>query len=226
MAETIGFIGLGVMGAPMARHLAEKYETVVFDIDHAKAESVIKAREAKDVNEVGRLATTILLSLPTSEIVQDVVLGKNGLIHSMKTGRVIIDTSTTSPVMSQEIARALEGAGVSFLDAPISGGEKAAIEGTLSIMVGGKEEVFKQSLEILKAIGTTVVRMGESGMGGVTKLVNNLIVGITFVAVAEGFALGVKSGLDPNVLYEAIRNGWAGSKGLDVSAEAMLNRNF
>jgi 2-hydroxy-3-oxopropionate reductase len=144
----------------------------------------------------------------------------------MAKGGTVIDTSTTSPVLSQEIALSLEGAGISFLDAPVSGGEKAAIEGTLSIMVGGRKEVFAQCLDVLRTLGTTVVHMGDTGMGGVTKLVNNLIVGITFVAVAEGFALGVKSGLEPGVLYEAIRSGWAGSKVLDVSAEAVLNRQF
>lgn len=226
MVETIGVIGLGVMGAPMARRLADRYELTVFDIDRAKVETVIKARVAKDAADVGRSATTVLLSLPTSEIVRSVVIGKDGLIGSMKKGGTIIDTSTTSPTASQEIAATLNAAGISFLDAPLSGGEKAAIDGTLSIMVGGNEEVLNRSLDILKTVGSTVVHMGENGMGGVTKLVNNLIVGITFVAVAEGFALGVKSGLDSNLLYEAIRNGWAGSKVLDVSAAAMLNRDF
>ncbi len=222
----IGFIGLGVMGAPMARNLAAKYEVVVFDIDSTKIESVSGARKAQSVAEVGKSATTVLLSLPSSEAVEKVILGDGGLIHTMEKGGCIIDTSTTPPELSQKISHALEGAGISFLDAPVSGGEKAAIEGTLSVMVGGKEEVFEKSLGILKTIGATVVRMGESGMGGVAKLVNNLIVGINFVAVAEGFALGAKSGLNPKILYEAIRNGWAGSKVLDVSAQAILARNF
>ena len=226
MPKKVGFIGLGVMGAPMARNLTLKYEVFVYDLDTAKAGSVPKAVQAASIAEIGRSASVVLLSLPGS-VVKDVVLGEGGLVKNMARGGVIIDTSTSSPEISQELYRTLEKtAGIDFLDAPVSGGEKAAIEGTLSIMVGGKEEVFKQNLEVMQAVGTTVVRMGESGMGDVTKLVNNLIVGITFVAVAEGFALGTKSGLDPKVLYEAIRNGWAGSKVLDVSAAAILPRNF
>jgi 2-hydroxy-3-oxopropionate reductase len=158
--------------------------------------------------------------------VRNVVLGDGGLIENLNQSSLIIDTSTTSPSVTKEISHILENKRIDFLDSPVSGGEKAAVEGTLSLMVGGKEETFNRSLEILQTIGSSVVRVGESGMGGVAKLVNNLIVGITFVSVAEGFTLGVKSGLDPGVLYEAIRGGWAGSRVLDVSAEAMLKRDF
>jgi 2-hydroxy-3-oxopropionate reductase len=226
MSEKVGFIGLGVMGAPMARNLTNKYDVIVYDMDATKVGSVPKVVWAANIAEVGQSATIVLLSLPGSAV-KDVVLGEGGLMKNMPRGSVIIDTSTSSPEVSQELALTLEKtAGIAFLDAPVSGGEKAAIEGTLSIMVGGKQEVFDHNLEVLKTIGTTIVRMGKSGMGNVTKLVNNLIVGITFVAVAEGFALGTKSGLDPKVLYEAIRNGWAGSKVLEVSAAAILPRNF
>ena len=226
MPEKIAFIGLGVMGAPMARRLAARFSVTVFDIDKAKMDSVKGAEPAGSASEAGRTADVAFLSLPGSETVKEVVLGSGGLKGAMKRGSAIIDHSTTAPAVSQEIAQSLEEAGISFLDAPVSGGEKAAIDGTLSVMVGGKQEAFDRSLGLLRSVGTTVVRMGDSGMGGVAKLVNNLIVGITFVAVAEGFALGTKSGLDPKVLYEAIRNGWAGSKVLDVSADAMLARNF
>jgi 2-hydroxy-3-oxopropionate reductase len=226
MTEKIGFIGLGVMGAPMARHLTAKYDVTVFDIDKKKMNTVDGVKKAADISGIARDTTIVFLSLPGSEIVKEVVMGNGGLKSNMKPGSVIIDTSTTSPTVSQEMAVSLSGADISFLDAPVSGGEKAAIEGTLSVMVGGKEEVFNRYVNVLKTIGTSVVLMGDTGMGGVTKLVNNLIVGITFVAVAEGFALGTKSGLDPKVLYQAIRGGWAGSRVLEVSAEAMLARNF
>jgi 2-hydroxy-3-oxopropionate reductase len=226
MAQKVGFIGLGVMGAPMARKLAGKYDVIVYDMDPVKTGAVPGTVKAAGVSEVGRATSVVLLSLP-GVAVRDVVLGENGLMKNMKKGGVIIDTSTSLPEVSQELEKTLEKtAGISFLDAPVSGGEKAAVDGTLSIMVGGREDVFKKNLEVLQSIGTTIVRMGGSGMGNVTKLVNNLIVGITFVAVAEGFALGTKSGLDPKVLYEAIRNGWAGSKVLDVSAAAILPRDF
>ncbi len=222
----IAFIGLGVMGAPMARNIAKKYSTAVYDVDPAKVVSVPGATGASSIAEVVSGRDVVFLSLPSSEVVKEVVLGKGGLKASMGKGAVVIDNSTTSPTVSQELAASLKESGIDFLDAPVSGGEKAAIEGTLSVMVGGSPDVFERCREVLGSIGTTVVLMGDTGMGGVAKLVNNLIVGVTFVAVAEGFALGTKSGLDPEVLYSAIRNGWAGSKVLDVSAEAVLARNF
>jgi 2-hydroxy-3-oxopropionate reductase len=226
MTETIGFIGLGVMGAPMARRLASKYDLTVYDVDLVKTGAIAGANHAESIAGVARRATVVFLSLPGSESVRDVILGEGGLKTNLERGSVIIDTSTTLPTTSQEIARSLQGSGIGFLDAPVSGGEKAAIDGTLSVMVGGADETFQRCRAVLGAIGTNVVRLGDNGMGGVAKLVNNLIVGVTFVAVAEGFALGTKSGLDPSVLYEAIRHGWAGSRVLDVSAEAMLERNF
>ena len=222
----IGYIGLGVMGAPMARNLSSKYDIIVFDIDGKRMQLVPEAEKATSVVEVGKSAEMIFLSLPDSATVREVVLGVDGLIQSLHKGSLIIDTSTTSPNITKEISQTLDKRGIDFLDSPVSGGEKAAIEGTLSLMAGGKEEAFNRSLEVLNTIGSSVVRVGESGMGEVAKLVNNLIVGVTFAAVAEGFALGVKSGLDPRILYEAIRGGWAESKVLDVSAEAMLTRDF
>jgi 2-hydroxy-3-oxopropionate reductase len=226
MVETVGFIGLGVMGTPMARRLATKHDLTVYDIDADKMGAVAGAKRAGSIAGMARIATMVFLSLPGSESVREVILGEAGLQANLGRGSVVVDTSTTSPTTSQEIARSLEAEGISFLDAPVSGGEKAAVEGTLSVMVGGREETFQRCRSVLGTIGTNVVRMGDVGMGGVAKLVNNLIVGVTFVAVAEGFALGTKSGLDPKVLYQAIRHGWAGSRVLDVSAEAMLDRNF
>ncbi len=226
MPDRIGFIGLGVMGAPMAQHIAAHYEAIVFDANPARIPLVSRASAAESIAEVGGKARTVLLSLPGSEVVREVVLGMGGLAASMPRGSAIIDMSTTAPNVSQEIAAALKARGIGFLDAPVSGGEKAAIEGTLSIMVGGDEDVFDRSLPLLRTMGTSVVRVGGSGMGGVAKLVNNLIVGITFAAVAEGFALGTKCGLEPKVLYEASRGGWAGSRVLEVSVPAMLARDF
>jgi len=221
-----GFIGLGVMGAPMARRVMAKYgETIVFDLDAARMQSVACANAvmAGGVAEVGKSAEVVILSLPDSPTVREVALELAG---AMRAGGIVIDTSTTEPTVSIELAGALQERGIRFLDAPVSGGEKAAIDGTLSFMVGGDEEVFQECLDLLKTMGTTVVRMGGNGMGGAAKMVNQMIVGATFAVIAEGFALGVKSGLDPKVLYEAIRNGWAGSRVLEVSVPAMLERNF
>ena len=228
MEKKIGFIGLGVMGAPMARLLAAKYgKIVVFDVDSSKMESFrsLNATMANGVAEVGKLADVVFLSLPGSQVVKEVALGDDGLVSTMREGSVIIDTGTTEPAVAKEIANALAAKGISLLDAPVSGGEKAAIEGTLSIMVGGDEQVFADNLELLNTMGTAV-RVGETGSGQTAKLVNNMIVGATFAIIAESFALGVRSGLDPDTLYQAIRGGWAGSRVLDVAAPAMLGRNF
>ncbi len=224
-----GFIGLGVMGAPMARRvIAQCGEAIVFDLDAAKMRSVASANVvmAGAVAEVGKSAEVVILSLPDSPAVKEVALGENGLAGTMRAGGIVIDTSTTEPTVSIELAGALKEKGIRFLDAPVSGGEKAAIDGTLSFMVGGDEEIFQECLGLLKTMGTTVVRVGGNGMGGAAKMVNQMIVGATFAVIAESFALGVKSGLDPKVLYEAIRSGWAGSKVLEVSVADMLERRF
>jgi 2-hydroxy-3-oxopropionate reductase len=224
MTRTVGFAGLGVMGGHMARRVADKFDLIVFDVDSSRMKGFPAA--AANLSELGRRAGVVLLSLPTSSVVRTAVLGKGGLAESIARGSVVVDMSTTEPAVIHELAGALEERGISLLDAPVSGGEKGAAEGTLSFMVGGKQEVFDECRAILQTMGSSIVRVGESGMGQVAKLVNNLIVGITFAAVAEGFVLGTRSGLKPEVLYEAIRSGWAGSKVLDVSVPAMLARDF
>jgi 2-hydroxy-3-oxopropionate reductase len=226
MAETLGFIGLGVMGGHMARHLSEDRAVIVYDIDPAKIAAVDRASPAANVREVGEQAEVVLLSLPNTELVRQVVLGDDGLLSVLKAGSVVIDTSTTEPTASQAIAEALKAEGIDFMDAPVSGGESAAREARLSIMAGGDEAVFERYRPILEIIGASVVRVGDVGMGGVTKLVNNMIVAATFVVIAEGFALGKANGIDPKVLYEAIKDGWAGSTVLDVAAPGIIERNF
>jgi len=224
----MGFIGLGVMGGNMARNLAKKYELIVYDRDHSRLSMLtgLGVRGAGSVEEIGRTADTVFLSLPDSEAVRQVIEGTGGLAETLKKGSVIIDTGTTEPAVIQRLAAMLSGRGIELLDAPVSGGEKGAREGNLAFMVGGPEHVFERCRGLLASMGTSIIRVGESGMGQVAKLVNNLIVGATFAAVAEGFALGVKSGLHPRVLFDAIRNGWAGSRVLEVSAPAMIERNF
>ncbi len=224
MGTVIGFVGLGVMGRPMARRVASRLEVVVYDVDSARTEGF--SGRAASLAELGRRASIVLLSLPSSSVVRSAILGEGGLAESMASGGVIVDMSTTEPAVIKEAAAALEARGLSLLDAPVSGGEKGAIDGTLSIMVGGRSEVFSRCRGVLETMGSSVVLVGGAGMGQVAKLVNNLIVGVTFAAVAEGFALGTKSGLSPDVLYEAIRGGWAGSKVLEVSVPAFLKRDF
>ncbi len=226
--ETIGFVGLGVMGRPMAVNLARRFALLVYDKDPARLSGTQGKgiRRASSLEELGRQAGIVLLSLPGSAAVEEVIAGRSGLGETLGTGGVVIDTGTTEPAVSQRLAGLLAGRGITLLDAPVSGGEKGAVEATLSVMVGGPQEAFSRCRDIFAAIGKTIVRVGDSGMGQVAKLVNNLIVGATFAALAEGFTLAVKSGLDPQKLFEAIRGGWAGSKVLEVSAPAMLERKF
>ncbi|MCX7787966.1 MAG: NAD(P)-binding domain-containing protein, partial [Spirochaetes bacterium] len=233
MSAQIGFIGLGVMGGPMASNLSSKFPGIrVFDTDASKIQRLVKTSDrtriipAASISEIGSSCETVILSLPTSEVVKTVILGDKGLAQSLKPGSIVIDTGTTEVKITQEIAAALSERGLRFLDAPVSGGEKAAIEGTLSFMVGGEEGAFETCKPYLSAMGASVVRVGGTGMGQVAKCVNQMIVGATFAVIAESFALGAKAGLDPKVLYDAIKGGWAGSKLLDVAARDMFSREF
>ncbi len=226
MEPRVGFVGLGVMGLPMAGHVAKKYATTVFDVSPDRMKDFAEEARARSIADLAAKSDVVLLSLPSSSIVEEVVLGTEGLMAGLKSGAAVIDNSTTDPAVSRKMARSLAEKAIEFLDAPVSGGEGGAQKASLSIMVGGKQEVLDRYLPILETMGTTIVRVGEVGSGGVAKLVNNMIVGSAFTVAAEGFALAKKAGLDPKVLYEAIRNGWAGSPVLDVAAPAMYSHNF
>lgn len=226
MATTIGFIGLGVMGGHMARHLSQQYDVIVYDIDSTKMAEQAKADKATNVQAVGNAADVVLLSLPKTEIVQEVVVGPEGLIHTLKKGSTVVDTSTTEPTVSKSIAQVLADKGIDFLDAPVSGGEGGARDAALAIMVGGDPAVFTRIHPILQVMAKSVVRVGDIGSGGVAKLVNNMIVGAAFAVIGESFALALKNGIDPQVLYEAIKDGWAGSMVLDVAAPGIVAQNY
>jgi 2-hydroxy-3-oxopropionate reductase len=226
MSLKVGFIGLGVMGGHMARHLSETYDVMVYDVDADKVAQQDKAAKAQSVQQIGEAVDVVLMSLPTSEIVKEVVLGAEGLIHVMKQGSAVIDTSTTEPTISRAIAKELPDKGVNFLDAPVSGGEGGARDAALAFMVGGDSAVFEQYTPVLDVMAKSVVRVGDIGTGGVAKLVNNMIVGAAFSIIAEGFALAMKNGIDPKVLYEAIKDGWAGSTVLNVAAPGIIEQNY
>ena len=228
MAETIGFIGLGIMGSAMARNLSKQFPVLAYDVDKNKtaAAAAGNVRAAKDTAEIASSCQVIFLSLPNSAVVKSVVLGDGGLSSNMKKGSILIDTSTTEARVEIEIEVVLKAKGISFLDAPVSGGEKAAIEGTLSFMVGGDQKIFDETKKYMAAMGASVVRTGGISMGQVAKCVNQIICCATFAAIAESFALGTKAGIDPKVLYEAIKGGWAGSKVLDVAAKDMFSGEF
>ena len=240
MGKTIGFIGLGVMGQFMARNLAQKLpaeaerQLLVYDVDSSRVTMLaedkgitgVKIIPAAGIAEIGRRADIVYLSLPTSQIVWEVILGKGGLAEFLKSGSIVADASTTDMSITKNAALELEKKKIHFIDTPVSGGEKAAREGTLSFMAGGKKEVFDVLKPYSNAMAASVVYMGGTGAGQTAKAANQMIVAAAFTAIAEAFSLGVKNGLDPKTLYEAIKGGWAGSKLLDVAAEDMFSRAF
>lgn len=226
---SLGFIGLGVMGGPMARNLIKAgYAVTGFDTDGGRLGQFAAGggKAAASAAEVGRVSEIVFLSLPTGDVVRQVVTGQGGLIAVMKSGTVLVDLSTTEAKVAQDAAAACAGSGIAFLDAPVSGGEQGAIDATLSIMVGGDAATFARCKPILSVMGRSVVHMGGSGMGQAAKLINNLIVAAGFAAVCEGWALAVKAGLDPATLHEAIRGGWAGSRVMEETIPRLLKRNF
>jgi len=229
MKKKLGFIGLGIMGKPMAKNLLKAgFSIVAYDLNKDAVEDVVKAGAlaASSSKEAAGKAEVIITMLPDSPDVKEVILGKDGVLEGIKPGSIVIDMSSINPLVSQEIEKELRKKGVQMLDAPVSGGETGAIQGTLAIMVGGEEKIFKESMEIFKAIGKNIVHVGGIGAGGFVKLVNQIIVAVNIAAVGEAFTLGTKAGLDPQVIHQAIRGGLAGSSVLETKAPMMFARNF
>lgn len=225
----LGLIGLGIMGKPMARNLLKAgYDLTVYDINKGPVKEVVEAgaREAADVREIGANCDIIMTMLPDSPHVKSVVLGEGGLIETIREGSVFIDMSSINPVASQEISAELEKKGVKMLDAPVSGGEPKAIDGTLAFMVGGSQDVFDKCKPILEAMGSSVVRCGDIGAGNTTKLANQIIVALNIAAVSEAFMLAEKAGVDPQLVFEAIRGGLAGSTVMEAKAPMIMAGNF
>lgn len=227
MTERIGFIGLGIMGLPMAKNLmAAGYALTVFDIDERRTEGLSKARKASTSREVAATSDIIITMLPNSPHVKEAVLGKDGVLEGAQSGAILIDMSSISPLASKEIAEALKKKNVEMLDAPVSGGEPKAVDGTLAIMVGGPEEVFEKIRPILEVMGGSVTLVGEIGSGNMTKLANQIIVALNIAAVSEAMVLATKSGVDPEKVFQAIRGGLAGSTVLDAKMPLILDGNF
>ncbi|MEK6263192.1 MAG: 2-hydroxy-3-oxopropionate reductase [Clostridium sp.] len=225
----IGFIGLGIMGKPMAKLLLKAgYSLVVYYLfkDSVKEVVEVGAHEGFSPKDVAQRTDVIITMLPNSPHVKTVILGENGVLEGIKEGSIIIDMSSIAPLASKEVAAEAVKKGVEMLDAPVSGGEPKAIDGTLSIMVGGKKEVFDKCNDILSIMGQSVVLCGEIGAGNTTKLANQIIVALNIAAMSEALALGTKAGVDPEVIYNAIRGGLAGSTVLDAKAPMVLEGNF
>jgi 2-hydroxy-3-oxopropionate reductase len=218
MAQTIGFIGLGIMGRPMARNLLKAgHSLIVHSRSRGPVDEIVKAgaKAAGSPKEVAAQSDVLITMLPNSPDVEQVALGPNGIIEGARRGLVFVDMSTISPIVSKKVGEALAAKGVAMLDAPVSGGEKGAIDGALSIMVGGDKAVFEKVLPIFQAMGKTITLLGPLGFGGFTKLANQIIVAVNLTALAEALTLGKKAGLDRELLLTALAGGLAGSKCLD-----------
>jgi 2-hydroxy-3-oxopropionate reductase len=218
MAQVIGFIGLGIMGRPMARNLLKAgYSLVVHSRSRGPVDEIAGAgaKVGTSPRDVAAQSDVLITMLPNSPDVEQVVLGRDGVIEGARPGMVLLDMSTISPLVSQKIGAALAAKSVKMLDAPVSGGEKGAIDGVLSIMVGGDKAVFDKALPIFQAMGKTITLLGPLGAGGFTKLANQIIVAVNLTALGEALTLAKKAGLDRELTLTALAGGLAGSKCLD-----------
>ena len=224
----IGFVGLGIMGRPMVRNLMAAgnivtvYDIVGTAIEEMATEGAIPASSSSEVASKNPLIITMV---PDSADAEAAILGANGVLEGASSGSVVIDMSSIAPASSQKIAAGCEGQGVDFLDAPVSGGEPGAIAGTLAIMVGGKKDVFDKYVDVFAPMGNSTY-CGDCGAGNTTKLANQIIVAINIAAVSEALVLAKKAGLDPNVVFDAIKGGLAGSTVLNAKAPMMIEGNF
>jgi 2-hydroxy-3-oxopropionate reductase len=227
--KNIGFIGLGIMGKPMAKNLLKAgYNLIVYDIISEPVQELVRAgaKGARSSQDVASQSEVIITMLPNSPEVREVVIGEKGIIHGLKSGTVFIDMSSISPLVSRELSEKLNQIGVPMLDAPVSGGEPKAIEGTLAIMAGGSQETFDSVKDILSAMGTSVKLVGEIGSGNITKLANQIIVALNIAAISEAMVLATKAGVDAEKVFQAIRGGLAGSTALEAKMPLILNGNF
>ncbi|MGC6177368.1 2-hydroxy-3-oxopropionate reductase [Lacrimispora sp. 38-1] len=225
----IGFIGLGIMGRPMAKNLLKAgHELVVFDFNKEAVADLVSngAASAETGKDLASQCDVVITMVPNSPHVRAAVLGENGVAEGAKPGTVVIDMSSIDPTESRAIGAELEKLGIDMLDAPVSGGEPKAVDGTLSVMVGGKKELFDKYYDMLMVMAGSVVYVGELGAGNVAKLANQIVVAVNIAAVSEALTFAKKAGTDPELVYQAIRGGLAGSTVMDAKAPMMLNRNF
>lgn len=229
MATKVGFVGLGIMGRPMAINLAKAgYEVTAFDVvpeavERVTGEGVKKAGSAAEAAAASEITITMVQDSPQSEAA---ILGEKGALEGASPGDLIVDMSSIAPGVSQKIGKACEAKGVHFLDGPVSGGEPGAIAGELAIMVGGGADAFERAKPLFDVVGKSAVLCGEVGAGNVTKLANQIIVGANIHALAEALVLATKAGVNPETVFEAIKGGLAGSNVMNAKAPMMFNRNF
>ena len=230
MADAIGFIGLGIMGRPMAKNLMESgYELVVHNRSPEKAEELAKegnATAAGSPKGVAEACDVVITMLPDSPDVEAVVAGEGGVLEGIRDGALLVDMSTISPVVTEELAAKVREKGASMLDAPVSGGDVGAIEGALSIMVGGSEEDFERARPLFDVMGKVATHVGPIGAGQVVKACNQIVVALTIEAVSEALVLGSKGGVAPEKLVEALSGGLAGSAVMEAKKEKFFSHDF
>lgn len=225
----VGFIGLGIMGKPMCANIIKAgHEVVVNTHKQATIDEMVAlgAKGAKTPKEVAEQVEVLITMVPNSPQVDEVLFGENGAAEGLKAGSTVIDMSSINPVESQRFAKQLAEQGVEFMDCPVSGGEPGAIAGTISVMAGGKQEVFDKYYDLLSTMAASVVRVGDVGAGNVTKLSNQIIVAVNIAAVSEAFVLAKVAGVDPKLVFNAIKGGLAGSHVMDAKGPMMNERNF
>ena len=226
---TIGFIGLGIMGKPMARNLIKAgYPLVVHNRSRAAVDELSKegAQPAANSREVAAASEIVITMLPDSPDVELVYAGENGVFAGAKAGILLIDMSSISPIVARKLAADAQKRGMDMLDAPVSGGEAGAISATLSIMIGGKPLAVERAMPIFQALGKNIVHVGDVGAGQVTKAANQMVVGTTIAIVSEALVLAAKAGVDPSKVRQALLGGFAQSKILEAHGQRMLDRNF
>jgi 2-hydroxy-3-oxopropionate reductase len=230
MADAVGFIGLGIMGRPMAKNLMEAgYELVIHNRSPEKAEELAeegKATAAGSPREVAEASDIVITMLPDSPDVEAVVAGEDGVLEDIRDGALLVDMSTISPVVTKELSEKVREQGASMLDAPVSGGDVGAIEGALSIMVGGTEEDFERARPLFEVMGKVATHVGPTGAGQVVKACNQIVVALTIEAVSEALVLGSKGGVAPEKLVEALSGGLAGSAVMEAKKEKFFSHDF
>lgn len=229
MTDRIGFIGLGIMGRPMASNLIQAgYPLCVYARRPEAVEPLadLGAHTCRSIREVAESTDIIITMVADTDDVKQVILGDNGILSGCRAGSVVVDMSTISPDMTRLLAKQLAECSVEMLDAPVSGGEKGAAEGTLSIMVGGKTDVFERVRPLLEVLGNNIVHVGDHGTGQITKACNQIVVAQNINAVAEALVLAAGAGADPVRVREALLGGFASSRVLDVHGQRMLERQF
>lgn len=229
MTDKIGFIGLGTMGRPMAENLLKAgYKLVVYDTSPEAVHALVMqgAQDCNSYSDIARQCAIVITMLPEAHHVEEVVLGAQGLIHGVHEGMLLIDMSSIIPEVSQKVQKALFDKGADALDAPVSGGPVGAENGVLSIMAGGNVEAYHKGLPVLEVLGGRILHMGPPGSGQLTKLCNQILIGVHLQAVAEAFALARKSGLDIRKVREALMGGVANSKVLEIHGQKIIDRTF